>query len=221
MNTSYRIFERIRIASSLTFVSGFLSAYTYMTQGGRFAGVQSGNVTFLAYHLAKGQWYQAGHFLIPLIFFSLGQGFTYLLRNFCNKRQIAWHLTSSFIMLALIIFTFCLPTFFTMPILAFVASIQVETFRKVRDFNYANVMMTGNVKNAAYLFFKGISEKNVDSIKKSYHVCMTILGFMLGVVIATLLVERIQTRALLFVLIPMGYISVELWKEKRVQKKVD
>lgn len=108
-----------------------------------------------------------------------------------------------------------------MPILAFVASIQVETFRKVRDFNYANVMMTGNVKNAAYLFFKGISEKNVDSIKKSYHVCMTILGFMLGVVIATLLVERIQTRALLFVLIPMGYISVELWKEKRVQKKVD
>lgn len=217
--TDYRVFEGLRVATCLTFISGFLSAFTYITQGGRFAGVQSGNVVFLAYHLAQGQWYQAGQFLIPLVFFALGQGFTYLVRRACIKRQIAWHFTSSLIMLFLILAAFCLPSFFTMPLLAFVGSIQVETFRKVRDFQYANVMMTGNVKNAAYLGFKGWLEKDRDLQRKSVHVWMTIASFMLGVIVATRLVQHLDRQALLFVFLPMVYISVELWLEKWGKKK--
>ncbi len=45
----YRVFEGLRIACSLTFISGYLNAFTFVTQGGRFAGVQSGNVISLAY----------------------------------------------------------------------------------------------------------------------------------------------------------------------------
>lgn len=217
--TDYRVFESLRVATCLTLISGFLSAFTYITQGGRFAGVQSGNVVFLAYHLAQAQWYQAGQFLIPLVFFTLGQCFTYLVRNACIKRQIAWHFTSSLIMFCLILAAFFLPSLFTMPILAFVGSIQVETFRKVRDFHYANVMMTGNVKNAAYLGFKGWLEKDKDLQRKSFHVCMTILSFMLGVIVATLLVQLLEKQALLFVLLPMAFISFELWMEKWGKKK--
>lgn len=47
----YRVFEGLRIASCLTFISGYLNAFTYLTQGGRFAGVQSGNVILLANQL--------------------------------------------------------------------------------------------------------------------------------------------------------------------------
>ncbi len=66
-------------------------------------------------------------------------------------------------MLVLILLTIILspimPASFTIASLAFVASIQVETFRRLRGAPYANVMMTGNVKNAAYLWFKGVIEK--------------------------------------------------------------
>ncbi len=65
-------------------------------------------------------------------------------------------------MLVLILLTIILspimPASFTIASLAFVASIQVETFRRLRGAPYANVMMTGNVKNA-YLWFKGLIEK--------------------------------------------------------------
>ena len=33
----YRIFERVRVAILLAFISGFVDAYTFMTQGQRFA----------------------------------------------------------------------------------------------------------------------------------------------------------------------------------------
>ncbi len=53
-------------------------------------------------------------------------------------------------MLVLILLTIILspimPASFTIASLAFVASIQVETFRRLRGAPYANVMMTGNVK---------------------------------------------------------------------------
>ena len=50
----YRVFEGLRVATVLTFISGYLNAFTFVTQGGRFAGVQSGNVIATAYHLALG-----------------------------------------------------------------------------------------------------------------------------------------------------------------------
>ncbi len=62
-------------------------------------------------------------------------------------------------MLVLILLTIILspimPASFTIASLAFVASIQVETFRRLRGAPYANVMMTGNVK---MLLISGLKE---------------------------------------------------------------
>lgn len=165
----YRVFEGLRIASCLTFISGYLNAFTYLTQGGRFAGVQSGNVILLANQLGQGNFTNTIHFLIPIVFFVCGQFFTYLVKNYFLKRHYPWHLGSSVIMLCFVliavILTPVMSSFYTMAILAFVASIQVETFRTLRGVPYANVMMTGNVKNAAFIWFKGIMEKNKELIK--------------------------------------------------------
>ena len=50
----YRIFERVRVAVLITFISGFLDAYTFVTQGKRFAGLQTGNLIYLMKNLAEG-----------------------------------------------------------------------------------------------------------------------------------------------------------------------
>lgn len=167
----YRIFEGLRIACSLTFISGYLNAFTFVTQGGRFAGVQSGNVISLAYFLARGDFVQVVNFCIPILFFVFGQFFTYLARKYFEKQSWFWHFGSSLIMLLLILLTIVLspimPPPFTIASLAFVASIQVETFRRLRGAPYANVMMTGNVKNAAYLWFKGTMERDPE-LKKNW-----------------------------------------------------
>ena len=83
---NYRIFEGLRVATVLTFISGYLNAFTFITQGGRFAGVQSGNVISTAYFLALGEFQQVLNFLIPIVSFVLGQFFTYSTRKwFLNK----------------------------------------------------------------------------------------------------------------------------------------
>lgn len=215
----YRVFEGLRVACSLTFISGYLNAFTYVTQGGRFAGVQSGNVISLAYYMAKGNLVQVANFCVPILFFVIGQFFTYLARRCFEKRSWSWHFGSSLIMLICILLTILLspvmPAYFTIASLAFVASIQVETFRRLRGAPYANVMMTGNVKNAAYLWFKGMIEQDEELKKTGRNILFTIIGFMLGVVIATQLSFQFEEYALIGILLPVLYINYKLWQEKR------
>lgn len=218
----YRIFEGLRVASCLTFISGYLNAFTYITQGGRFAGVQSGNVISLAFYFAQGDWRQVINFFIPICFFVIGQFFTYLAKKWFVSKQLPWHFSSSFIMLCLVFITILLspimPPFFTIALLAFVASIQVETFRHLRGAPYANVMMTGNVKNAAYLWFKGVVEKDLALKKTGRNIFLTILSFMVGVVVSTLLSFRFHEYALIGLLFPLLFINYHLWQEKRLRQ---
>lgn len=215
----YRVFEGLRVACCLTFISGYLNAFTYVTQGGRFAGVQSGNVISLAYYMAKGDFVQVSNFCIPILFFVFGQFFTYLARRYFEKQSWSWHFGSSLIMLICILLTIFLspmmPASFTIASLAFVASIQVETFRRLRGAPYANVMMTGNVKNAAYLWFKGMIERDAELKKTGRNILLTIIGFMLGVISATQLSFQFKEYALIGILLPVLYINYQLWQEKR------
>ncbi|HEL2739318.1 TPA: DUF1275 domain-containing protein [Streptococcus suis] len=215
----YRVFEGLRVACCLTFISGYLNAFTYVTQGGRFAGVQSGNVISLAFYMAKGEFDQVVNFCIPILFFVFGQFFTYLARRYFEKQSWSWHFGSSLIMLICILLTIFLspmmPASFTIASLAFVASIQVETFRRLRGAPYANVMMTGNVKNAAYLWFKGMIERDAELKKTGRNILLTIIGFMLGVISATQLSFQFKEYALIGILLPVLYINYKLWQEKR------
>ena len=214
----YRVFEGIRVAACLTFLSGYLNAFTFITQGGRFAGVQSGNVIMWGYHFAQGNFIQVFNFTVPIVFFMLGQCVTYLVRRWFVSRKIFWHFGASIIMFGLVLFTVILTPIlsntFTMALLALVASIQVETFRKLRGAPYANVMMTGNVKNAAYLWFKGWIEKNTELRKTGRNIFFIIFTCILGVICSTLLSVRLGEFALVFLLILILYINVQLWKEK-------
>lgn len=215
----YRVFEGLRVACSLTFISGYLNAFTFVTQGGRFAGVQSGNVIYLAYFLAKGEMEKVFNFSIPILFFILGQFFTYLARRYFEQKSWSWHFGSSLIILVLLLLTIGLspimPASFTIATLAFVASIQVETFRRLKGAPYANVMMTGNIKNAAYLWFKGVMEQNLELRKTGRDIFLTIIGFMLGVALSTHLSFLFEEQALIGLIPPVLYINYQLWREKR------
>lgn len=162
---------------------------------------------------------QVLNFTIPISFFVFGQFFTYLARKCFLKSPYSWHFGSSIMMTLLVILAVILtplfPNGFTMAILAFVASIQVETFRKLRGASYANVMMTGNVKNAAYLWFMGIIEKDRDLQKRGRNIFIIILSFMVGVIISTRLSLLLGEYALSFILLPLLYVNVQLWYEKK------
>ena len=89
---NYRIFERVRVAVMITFISGFLDAYTFVTQGKRFAGLQTGNFIYLMKSLAEGNLTGASNYLLPISAFMLGAVFTYFARKFAVQNQhLRWH----------------------------------------------------------------------------------------------------------------------------------
>ncbi|KHD45727.1 YoaK family protein [Streptococcus hongkongensis] len=222
---NYYVHEGLRCAMTLTFISGFVNAFTFMTQGRRFAGVQSGNVVSFAMSLASGNISRALDFLLPIVVFMLGQSFTYFMHCWANKHNIHWYLFSSFILTVIAavtaILTPFLPAFFTVSGLAFFASIQVDTFKSLRGAGYANVMMTGNVKNAAYQLTKGLFEGNKELILIGRNTLFVIISFIIGASTSTILSLKINELALIPVLLPLFYVNYLLRKEFNcIQSKV-
>lgn len=213
----YQVYEGIRCAATLTFISGYVNAFTYVTQGKRFAGVQTGNLLSFAIRLAEYRFDQAFNFLIPIIAFMLGQSFTYFMHKWSNKHQLHWYLLSSS-MLTTIAFITTIVTpfssqFVTVSALAFFASIQVDTFKSLRGASYANVMMTGNIKNAAYLLTKGIYEKNGELILIGRNTLVIVVTFVIGVICSTVLSHHFGEIALGAMLIPLVYVNYLLTAE--------
>lgn len=83
----YQVYEGLRCAMTLCFISGYVNAFTYMTQGKRFAGVQTGNLLSFAIRLSEQQLKEALQFLLPMIVFMLGQSFTYFMHRWATKKK--------------------------------------------------------------------------------------------------------------------------------------
>ena len=181
--------EKLRIAVLLSFISGYINAFTYNNAGELFAGAQTGNVIFMALHFAKGNLEKAVEFLIPIISFMIGQIFIYCFRNFFQRRGHKGYIHSSLLMLFIMIMLIVLLPFFDyhfiVVTLAFFAAIQSDTFQRLRGFSYATIMMTGNVKNAPRLLIEGLIQRDRELLVRGFLLFLIIFSFMLGVGIST------------------------------------
>lgn len=205
--TDDSLLERLRVASLATFVSGFINAYTYTTQSGSFAGVQSGNLLLFGINLTKGSFDKLPTYAIPLIFFCLGQGVSYGLRQYARRQGYRWHVFVSGILIGLMLMIAMLspllPPYFTLAGLALFASIKVDTFKRVRNMTYASVMMTGNIRNMSHHFVKGWCEKDKTLLKHSFYTLWVIIACFLGAVSGALLAKDFHEYSLYFLLLPL------------------
>jgi len=176
--------EKLRIAVLLSFISGYINAFTYNNAGELFAGAQTGNVIFMALHFAKGNLEKAVEFLIPIISFMIGQIFIYCFRNFFQRRGHKGYIHSSLLMLVIMIMLIVLLPFFDyhfiVVTLAFFAAIQSDTFQRLRGFSYATIMMTGNVKNAPRLLIEGLVQRDRELLVRGFLLFLIIFSKQLA-----------------------------------------
>lgn len=214
----YRLYEGFRVATLLTFVSGYIDAYTFHTQGQRFAAVQTGNLIYFAMALAEQNWVRVFDYAVPLLVFSFGQWFNHSIRRHITVSNLRWHAFGSHMMLIILVLTALtanhLPPTLTITGLSFFASIQVDTFKRLRGAPYGNVMMTGNIKNAAHLLSKGFLEKNRQFKKEGLLVYGVILSFVVGIIISTYVTSHFEEYALYLAIIPVLLLNYWLINEK-------
>lgn len=215
---NYRKYEGLRVALMTTFISGFINAYTYNTQGGLFAGVQTGNVLMMMIRFTEGEYWQSVRYLLPIVVFMLGQIVTYYVRNWCHHHNLHWHqFGAGLLLLQMLIIALLSPIFppyFTIASLALFASIQLDTFKRVRGVAYANIMMTGNIKNGMQMLVMGVAEKDKSLRIQAYYTLTVLVSFMIGVVCSTLMTMYLVEYALYVVLFPLSILLHTLIIEK-------
>ncbi|MGX7777237.1 YoaK family protein [Streptococcus pluranimalium] len=234
MKETYKYYETLFCAILVTFVSGFINAFTFLTQGERFAGVQTGNLLMFGIRLAEGQFLEALKFFIPMAVFMVGQAITYYLKTWVLQKRYHWHLCSSIVLTLIALITLTLvdswhPYAIT-SLLALFMSLQVDTFKSIQGTSFATVMMTGNIKNAAYMWVQGFVEKDANIRQDGKHILIILLTFSIGAMFSTYLCYRYGESAFVIVLFPLfllnGYLFLGVrqsseYNSKNIFKKIN
>ena len=219
---SYRVFEGLRVATLVSYIGGFIDAYTYNTQDERFASIQTGNLLYLVIHLIEGNIARAFSYAIPIFFFILGQFFVFFVKKWLINHKWRWHLQA--IRLALLLMTILaiitpyVDSIITIAGLAFFASLQVGIFKRVRGVNYASFMMTGNITNTSLTVARAIDESDPKVLKQASYTIIIIFTFMVGVAASTWFAQYLHEYSLYTTLLPLFILNYFLFieaKEKR------
>lgn len=214
----HRAFDALWVAITMAAISGYINAYTYNTQGGRFAGAQTGNLIFLGLHLAQGNWDQVWNYALPITVFSLGQFLIHYLKVWRVSLGRPYHLMAVAVMMGLLlVISLTAPlveSHVTISALALFSSFQVEVFKRIGSIQYANVMMTGNVKAGAYLLAEGLSSGNPLLIRQGLEKVAVLLSFVSGVILSHHLSAYLHEHGLLLLLLPLALVYQVIRRER-------
>lgn len=186
------IHETFRIAALLAIVGGFLDAYTYLLRGGVFANAQTGNMVLLGIYAAQGEFVKAGYCVIPILAFALGVFITEVFKKYFTEREFHiyehWIIAIEIILLTIVGFVpLSVPDSFVNVTVSFVCSLQVNSFRKMKNLPYASTMCTGNLRSGTEKLFQYMAGKEQRAGREAFHYFGIIALFILGAAAGALL----------------------------------
>ena len=189
--------DAFRTTVFLTLSGGFQDAYTYMGRGKVFANAETGNIVLMGAKLAEGDFKDAFFYLIPITAFACGvfcaEGIKKLFKqnNYIHWRQI----TVAAEIIALVFISFVEPTrmhnIFTNALVAFVCSLQVQSFRQISGVPLTTTMCTGNLRSGTEHLFNAVTTKNKTVLKTAFKYYSIIFFFVLGAAIGAVLSSAI------------------------------
>jgi len=174
----------LRFAVMLTSANGFLDAYTYITRGGVFANVQTGNVILFAIELRNGHWGPVLAHLYPIIAFLAGVLLSAHIKSGRVERYVAhplrWTMGIQAVAFAIVGFVpATVPSgFVTIPI-SFLAAMQFTLFRSIGDLTYIAVATTGNLMRFVESGYSVLVDKDATA-RQAFRVYGTLIATFSG-----------------------------------------
>ena len=217
------IHETFQIAAILAIVGGFLDAYTYILRGGVFANAQTGNMVLMGVRLADREFSKAFYYIIPIVAFSLGVFITELVKKHYTNRgfeRFEHRIIAIEIILLLIVgvLPLSIPDSVINVTISFVCSLQVNSFRKVKNLPYATTMCTGNLRSGTEKLFCFLIDRKEKSGREAAHYFGIIILFITGAIVGTLLSKTVGVRSIWVccILLSFVWIAMEGWKKEKV-----
>ena len=213
----------------LTFVGGFLDAFTFILFGGVFANAQTGNIALLGIHLANLK-KDCIPYLVQVITYTLG-----LFATNCVMKMIKPSLyfrTTLFILaaeaLVLLIIGF-LPLesdqLLVTVLIAIICSVQAAGFRRVGDLPAATTVCTGNLRSTVDSLTKWVYERTWGNFLVFIKYVLISVAFAVGALVSTHLCALFKQRAIWFCngVVAMILITacIQRYRYVRAVKKVE
>lgn len=191
MRNGRHIAEFYGVGAALTFVGGFLDAYTYISRDGVFANAQTGNMILFGLSLTDGDLRRAVHYLIPIISFILGVLVVEKIKSrFNDHPDIHWHQLTLMIEMAVIVIVGFVPDSLNdlaNVLVSLICAMQVEGFRRLNGNAYATTMCTGNLRSGTENLFGYLSTKDRKYLDNAWLYYSIILIFIAGAVCGAVL----------------------------------
>jgi len=203
----------VGLGAVLAVVGGFLDAYTFVSRGGVFANSQTGNLVLFGVEATRGAWHDALRHVPPVIAFIFGVFVAETLKRPRVVRLVRWPARAALVLEMLVLFVVgflpaSVPDAIVTTAVAFVASVQVSTFRTLIRWQYNTTMTTGNLRTAAQAAFVAVLDRDPDAWLRGRAFGLVILAFMLGGMLGALLTIQLGERA---AWVAVLLLAVALW----------
>lgn len=193
--------EAFITALFLSVSGGLQDVYTYLYRGKVFANAQTGNIVLLSVRLFEGDWAAAGHYLIPLLAFSLGILVAELVRWHFRGRMLHWRQLVVLGEIALLFLVGFLPSRLDLlanALVSFACAMQVQAFRKVDGYAFASTMCIGNLRSGVESLCAWGRTKSLEARRKAGRYFGVILLFAVGAGLGSLSLGWWSARAIWF-----------------------
>lgn len=193
--------ESVVLGLLMALVGGFLDAYTFVSRDGVFANAQTGNFVLLGVEIAQGEFNQAVLHIPPILAFILGAAVAEVFKSWQGRRL--FHAPGRAVLLLemtlLLIVGFLpseIPNMIITIMIAFVASIQFATFRKLTKWNYNTTTITGNLLTATKSAYSAIFIHDHDAAIQSLRFITVLTSFLAGALFGTMSTFYFATKAI-------------------------
>ena len=208
--------EKWRTFVLLMFVGGFFGAFTYSIRGGVFCNAQTANFVLSAIALGNGRWNDFLYYFIPMTAYFLGAFISESAPNYVKGNlHIRWDTLFLVIEIFVVIFLALLPEDaphrITQVLINLVASMQYNTFRQTQNIPMATTFCTNHLRQVGIAASRALRHRDKNAVRRMLSHCRMLLAFVAGGTTAAVLCRYLQGKALLFTLLPLGYLFVDLF----------
>lgn len=182
-NSSTPLIECVPFLAGVTFLGGYLDAYTYLTRGGVFANNHTANMAKLGITAAQGDFAGAMACLVPILGCVLGAFASELVRV-CFPGHHDWRKRALILeLLALLLVGFipaAVPDAVVNTTLSFVTGFQLCLFRSCQWGAHNTTICTGNLRAVGQFLFGAIHQRTRDAVSRLVFYTCLVFSFVVG-----------------------------------------
>jgi uncharacterized membrane protein YoaK (UPF0700 family) len=190
--------EGLPVGMLLAGVGGFLDAYTFVGYNGVFATAQTGNIVLFGVDAQAGHWQEALLHIPPVVAFMLGVALAQTLAQPAVRRIVRrptrWVLIAEVVVLAAVA-AVPLPSRVVPGAIAFVAAVQVSTFRSLHGVEYSSTFTTSNLRAVTANIFAWRTGHDPASRHRAALLASVIAAFAVGAGVGGLCTRLIHHQA--------------------------